>query len=101
MSDEKPLKEKLEGLSQLASIFEIEGVSLETYVSKTEVKKLAEKMGKTVTVTTIGFTVAETGASAALVISGEKNKCLLIASGKDSAQVFYDAFEALKEKRDK
>lgn len=98
MSGDKPFEEKLEGLSPLASIFEIEGVSLDTYVSETEVKKLGEKMGKTIRVTTIGFTVTETGASVVLIIGAEKNKCLLIGT-KESAQTFYDAIEALKEKK--
>jgi hypothetical protein len=99
LSDDKTLEGKLEGISQVASIFEIEGINLDTFISQPEVKRLAEKMGKTLTITTIGFTVAETGASAALVISPEKNKCFLIASGKDSAKVFYDALVALKEKK--
>jgi len=98
LSDKKPLEGKLEGLSQLAAIFEIEGVSLDTYVAETEVKKLSEKIGKNVRVTTMGFTIEETGSSVALVISGEKNKSLLIGS-KDSVKIFYDAFMALKEKK--
>ena len=99
MSDKKPLEEKLEGLSQLATVFELTGVSLDTYISQTEVKRLAEKMGKTINVTAIGFMVVETGASVSLVISGEKNKCLLIASSKDAAQIFHDAFGTLKVKK--
>jgi hypothetical protein len=99
LSDEKPLEGKLEGLSQVASIFEIEGINLDTFVLQSEVNKLSEKIGKTVTVTTIGFTVVETGASAALMVAPEKNKCLLIASGKDYAKIFVDAFEALKVKK--
>lgn len=98
LSEEKPFEGKLEGLSQLASIFEIEGISLDTFVSQTALKNLREKTGKTIHVTTIGFTIAETGASVALMISGEKNKCILIGS-KDSAQIFQDAFGALKEKK--
>lgn len=100
MSEEKPLgEEKLEGLSQLASIFEIEGISPDNFVLESEIKRLSEKMGKTVSVTLIGFTVMETGASAALAISPEKNKCLMFASGTESAKVFHDAFEALKAKK--
>lgn len=100
LSDKKPFEGKLEGLSQLAAIFEIEGVNLETYVSQAEVKKLGEKMGKTINVTTIGFAIAETGASVALVINpAEKNKCLLIAASKDAAQSFYDAFEEIKQQK--
>jgi hypothetical protein len=99
LSEEKPFEEKLEGLSQLASIFEIDGISLDTFVVKSEIERLSEKLGKAVVVTTIGFTVAETGVSAALVISPEKNKCILIASGKDSAKLFSDALEAFKEKK--
>lgn len=100
MSDKKPFEEKLQGLSQLAAIFEIEGVNLETYVSQAEVKKLGEKMGKTINITTIGFAVAETGASVALMINPtEKNKCILIAASKDAAQSFHDAFEAMKQEK--
>ena len=99
MSDKKPFEGKLEGLSQLAAIFEIEGVNLETYVSQAEVKKLGEKMGKTINITTIGFAVAETGASVALMIIHEKNKCILIAASKDAAQSFHDAFEAMKQEK--
>ena len=100
MAKKKPVEVKREGLSELATIFDVEGVSLDTYVSQTELKKLSEKMGKTINVTTIGFTIAETGASVVLVINpGEKNKCLLIAASKEAAQSFYDVLEAMKEKK--
>lgn len=100
MSEEKPL-EKFDILSQLASIFEIDGVSVDDFVSEAQVKKLSEKMGKTVNVTMMGFLVAETGNSAALIMSPESNKSLLIASGKDVAKVFLDALKALSEEKAK
>lgn len=100
MADKKPVEVKREGLSQLATIFDVEGISLDTYVSQTELKKLSEKMGKKIIVTSLSFLIAETGASVVLVINPEeKNKCLLISSNKDSAQSFYDALGAMKEKK--
>jgi len=101
MSDKKPTEAIREGLSQLATIFDVEGVNIDAYISLTELKKLGEKIGKKVIVTSLSFLVPETGASVFLMINPEeKNKCILISSSKEYAQVFFDALERAKEKKE-
>jgi len=99
MPKKKIIKEKIEGLQEIANIFSVTGVNLKKYISRSNLKKLGEKLGEPVNVTGIFLTALKTKHAVFLVPHPkEKDKCLLIGPDRDSAKKFYDALFAVEKK---
>jgi len=95
MSEEIP-----KGISQLGVVYDVQGVTLDTYVWQDSIKRLSEKFGKKINVISLAFSVPETKTSIILFANPEeKGKCIMIATHKDSAKDFYEALLAMKENK--
>ena len=99
MPKKKMTQEKIEGLEELANIFGVNGINLLKYVSRSNIKKLGEKMGEQVNVMGIVLSTSKTRHVVFLLPHHqEKDKCLLISPSRNAAKKFYDALFAVEKK---
>ncbi len=100
MSKEKKSEEKPKGLSQLGTVFEVPDVTMDAYISQTNLKKLSEKFGQKINLVALGFLLPEAKSSIFFIINPEDNtKSVMIATEQISGKNFYDALVAVQKEK--
>ena len=99
MPKKKITEEKIEGLEEVANIFSVTGVNLQKYISRSNLKKLGEKMDDEVNVMGLVLSASKLKHFVFLLVHPkEKDKCMMITPDRDSAKKFYDALFAMEKK---